>query len=264
MPKCTVRGVSHHYQRLGQDDRQPPVVFIHGLVMDNLSSWYLTVATAVAQSTSVLLYDLRGHGLSERPTTGYSLEDFVADLCALLDVTLGAMPVRLVSNSFGGAIAIELARRHPERVAGLVLVDGHLGATDFQDKMVATLALRERDSERVAQELLRDWHGRDSPRKRASIAVNAHALLNRTTLIADLRKKPPLAAHDFAAIHVPTLALYGEHSDALAPSRPLLAQMPHCRLEVLAGCAHVLLWQATDLVRSHVLDFCRAPAEVAV
>ena len=53
-----------HFQRLG-DPARPSVVFVHGLIMDNLASWYFTVANAVASSNDVILYDLRGHGLSE-------------------------------------------------------------------------------------------------------------------------------------------------------------------------------------------------------
>ena len=64
MAEVEVRGLKLHVQRLGEGGR--PVVFLHGLVMDNLSSWYFTVANPVAQQRSVLLYDLRGHGRSGR------------------------------------------------------------------------------------------------------------------------------------------------------------------------------------------------------
>ena len=86
MAEVTANGLRFHYQSLGAgrgDDRL--VVFLHGLVMDNLSSWYFTVANPVAMRTEVLLYDLRGHGKTERPKTGYTVSDHVDDLAALLD-----------------------------------------------------------------------------------------------------------------------------------------------------------------------------------
>ena len=260
MPRLRNRGIDHHYQLLGRQNSsrvRTPAVFIHGLVMDNLSSWYLSIASPIAQETQALLYDLRGHGLSERPPSGYSMQDFVDDLAVLVDAVFGSTPVCLISNSFGAAIGIEYTLREPARVAGMVLLDGHLGADDFQSKMLHTLRLRGAAAEAVATELLRDWHARNSPRKRESIIRNARALLEGTTLVADLSQKAPLSKADFARIEVPTLALYGEHSDALAASRPLLASMPNCTLEVLDGCGHILLAEALASVRSRVVEFCQ-------
>ena len=133
MADVVVRGARFHHQRLGVEGASTRVVFIHGLVMDNLASWYFTVANALATFADVLLYDLRGHGLSERTREGYSVPEMVLDLVALLDATLGEAPVIVVGNSFGALLAVELARHAPGRVAGLVLVDGHLGDDDFGD-----------------------------------------------------------------------------------------------------------------------------------
>ena len=64
-------------QRLGPTPEDAPaaptVVFVHGLVMDNLSSFYYTLAAPLAQAGfGTVLFDLRGHGLSERPPSGYT------------------------------------------------------------------------------------------------------------------------------------------------------------------------------------------------
>src|SRR5882672_5226649 len=142
MPEATVRGVRLHYQRLGDEHRKARIVFVHGLIVDNLASWYFSVACAAAPFADVLLYDLRGHGRSERPKSGYAVDDMVLDLGGMLDATLGALPVYLVGNSFGALLAVQFAKQFPERVSGLVLVDGHLGNDGFADRMVRTLSLR--------------------------------------------------------------------------------------------------------------------------
>src|SRR5436305_2133211 len=103
MADVVANGVRHHVQRLGHGDRL--VVFVHGLVMDNLSSFYFTLANPVAASCEVMLYDLRGHGMSERPVRGYGVTDLVADLAALV----GDRRVTLVGNSFGGLVALAFA-----------------------------------------------------------------------------------------------------------------------------------------------------------
>src|SRR5437764_271578 len=102
MADVVARGVRFHVQRLGRGDRGgATVVFLHGLVMDNLSSFYFTLANPVAQVADVMLYDLRGHGRSERPAAGYTLSDMVLDLEALLETAGIKGPIAIVGNSFG-------------------------------------------------------------------------------------------------------------------------------------------------------------------
>src|ERR1700732_4952035 len=119
MADLTVRGVRFNVVRLGPEheisDRRP-VVFLHGLIMDNLSSFYYTLAPAVAATTDTVLFDLRGHGRSERPLDGYRIEDGVDDLFGILDALGIDEPVHLVANSYGGTIALAAALRHPTRI----------------------------------------------------------------------------------------------------------------------------------------------------
>lgn len=255
MAELVCRGVRFHVQLLGEGDvSRPAVVFLHGLVMDNLSSWYFTVAPAVAQRSRVLLYDLRGHGLSERTSSGYSLADMVADLLALLD-TAGISRALLVGNSFGGLLALAFARAHPSRTAGLCLVDPHLGDEQFGPQMAATLSLTgdERDR-RIASSFSR-WLGRHSERKRNRLAQAARQLVERTSLVEDLRSTPALAPAGLAAITAPTLALFGETSDLRALGEQRLSPLPHARVEILPGCTHSVLWEATAEVRHRVVAF---------
>jgi pimeloyl-ACP methyl ester carboxylesterase len=259
MAEVVVRGVRLHVQRLGTpqpgEPERPVVVFLHGLVMDNLSSWFFTVANPATRVAEALLYDLRGHGLSERPATGYSLEDHVADLAGLLDALAIRRPVVLVGNSFGGLLALGLARAQPARVAGLVLVDGHLGDEGFGAQMAETLRLtgEERD-QRIAASFAA-WLGRHSERKRTRLADNARALVEGTTLVDDMQRTPPLGAAELAAVQTPVLALYGERSDLRARGEALLAHTPNAEIVILPGCSHSVLWEATDEVRQRVLEF---------
>ena len=70
----------------------------------------------------------------------------------------------------------------------------------------------------------------------------------------------PLTADDLASIARPTLALYGERSDLRARGEALLARMPRCTFEILRGCTHSILWEATDVVRARIVAFCTALA----
>jgi pimeloyl-ACP methyl ester carboxylesterase len=258
MAEAIVRGVRLHYQRVGVHGGAPRVVFVHGLVMDNLASWYFTVAGAVGAFADVLLYDLRGHGRSERTDTGYGVDEMALDLAGLLDATLGHDPVYLVGNSFGALLAVDFARLFPDRVAGLVLVDGHLGDDGFGDRMASTLSLRGEEADNAIAEGFRDWLGRHSERKRNRLADQARSLVERTSLVRDMRATPPLRPEDFERVQAPALAMYGERSDIRARSVPLLERMPRCEIEIFPGCTHSILWEATERVRDRVVEFVRS------
>jgi pimeloyl-ACP methyl ester carboxylesterase len=243
-------GVRHHVQRLGKGGRS--VVFLHGLVMDNLSSFYFTLANPVAEHADVILYDLRGHGMSERPATGYAVSDFVADLHALMG-QLGVARADLVGNSFGGLLALAFASQHPDRVGKLALIDAHTGTEGWAAQMTATLGLQGDARDAKIAETFQSWLGRHSERKRNRLAQNARALVEGTSLVADLRESPSLSL----SITAPTLALYGEKSDVRDHGEALAKQLPNCTLELFPGCSHSVLWEATAEVRDRVTRFVR-------
>jgi pimeloyl-ACP methyl ester carboxylesterase len=81
MAEIELNGLKFHYQITGEG--QEWLIYLHGLVMDNLSSGYFTLAQSL-KAYRLCLYDLRGHGLSSRPKTNYRIEDHVSDLYALI------------------------------------------------------------------------------------------------------------------------------------------------------------------------------------
>ena len=255
MAEVIARGLRFHVQRLGVPGRgeAPVVVFLHGLVMDNLSSWFFSVAPAASRVADVVLYDLRGHGHSERPPSGYGTAEHVEDLRALLDALGHTRPVHLVGNSFGGMIALAFAASYPARVASLVLVDAHTGTAGFGEEMAATLSLQgaARD-ERIAASFA-SWAGRHSARKRSRLADTARALVEGTTLVADLRDQAPFNAAQIVV--APALLLYGEQSDVRARGESLASAMPRAQFRLVPGCSHSVLWEATEAVRAAIVHW---------
>jgi len=103
----------------GQDSL--PVLLVHSLA-GNFSHWSAQLEHLRRTRRAVAL-DLRGHGRSEPPKNGdYSIADMVGDVAAVVD-TLKLERFVLVGHSMGGGVALSYAGQHPERVAGLVLVD---------------------------------------------------------------------------------------------------------------------------------------------
>lgn len=251
MAEVRANGVRLHVQSVGEG---PPVLFLHGLVMDNLSSWYFSAGARVAQAgfRSVLV-DLRGHGRSERPASGYRVADLLADLIGALDALGIEERVRVVGNSFGGQLATAFAVRHPDRVAGLALVDAHLGREGWADDMVRTLSLQGQERDATIAHHFQDWLGRHSARKRNRLATTAQALVYETSLLDDLRASPGLRDEDLAGLTVPVIALYGETSDLVEEASRIRSLLPDAQVEVLEGASHSLMWERTEILVTTLL-----------
>ena len=258
MAEVVAGGVRHHVQRLGEGDR--PVVFVHGLVMDNLSSWYFTAATRLARIRPAVLYDLRGHGKSERPAEGYTLGRLVADLKDLLDA-LGVGRVSLVGNSFGGLLTLAFALSHPERVEGLFLVDALLPEPGWGARMAESLSLEGRRRDEVIARRFQSWLGRHSARKRTRLAETARALVEGTSLLDDLRRSESYEDAAYRRLPMPIHALYGAASDVRGQGERLAANAPRCNLVVLDGATHSVLWERTEDVVRALLEWARDGGE---
>jgi pimeloyl-ACP methyl ester carboxylesterase len=99
-----------------------PVLLSHGFAATS-DMWRHNVEALSADRT-VVTWDQRGHGESDAPSDpgAYGHEQCVADMLALLDA-VGAGQAVLVGMSLGGYLSLEFHLAHPQRVAGLVLVD---------------------------------------------------------------------------------------------------------------------------------------------
>ena len=103
--------------------RQPsgalPLVLVHGLAVSH--RYLMPLAAELAGHHPVHVVDLSGFGLSGDPGRVLGVAEHADHLAAWLEAG-GLPPVAMLGNSFGCQIAVELAVRHPDRVAGLVLV----------------------------------------------------------------------------------------------------------------------------------------------
>ncbi|MBF7730608.1 alpha/beta fold hydrolase [Pseudomonas sp. N040] len=110
-------GCQLHYEEYGVGT---PVVLLHGLG-SSTRDWE-NQTSALAAQYQVILFDLRGHGRSDRPREDYSIEGFADDVLALLD-HLQLPQVHLVGISMGGMVAFQLAVDHPQRLLSLTIVN---------------------------------------------------------------------------------------------------------------------------------------------
>lgn len=236
--------ITLHYQDIGSGSKI--IVFNHGLIMDNLSSWYFTLGNRLAQSARVILYDMRGHGKSSRPPLGYTVSDFVNDLHFVIKSLARNNPVYLVGNSFGGLLNIAYTIQYPHHVKGIILVDALHGDQNFALDMVSTLKLKPPERDRMIAKSFKHWLGRNSQRKKNRLIRNASYLVYETSLIKDIEQITPITDEQLANLRVPVLALYGEYSNVRGQAEYLRQFIPNYELRLFPGCTHSIIWEATE------------------
>lgn len=246
----------------GRGDGPATLVMIHGMASDSLASWYFTVAKPLADAgLRVLMYDLRGHGHTERPPTGYSLDDFVDDLSAMLTERDVTGPVHLLGNSFGGTIAFAYAIRHPERVASVAAIESSPPTKAWMARVARRLD-RAADLLPRPEALAQISTGRGERVARRARATGE--MLVTTTLAKDLPASALPSSAQISAIGVPVLCLYGANSAVVELAPAVVRLLPQTRTVVLPGEKHTVLIDRPEAVRRLVLAWLREECSVEV
>jgi pimeloyl-ACP methyl ester carboxylesterase len=281
MPEVEVNGTRLYYQQSGDG---PDVVLVHA-VTSNQAVWVLTglVDAVAADGFRVTSYDLRGHGFSARPPTGYTSAVMAEDL-RQLHTALGLGPALLVGHSFGGVIGIHAAVLAPEAVAGIIVSDSFfpglrhvepnfgkanvwadlresfrtvgvdLGDTVDFARLFRTAAALSAEQTKALEEtfgaLGRGWF-RQLPR------------LAETTCGDEVLAEAGLTAERIASVRRPVVALYDEFSPFLATCRWLEANLPACTAEIIPAAKHLAVVENTagftDALRRHLKRLAAKP-----
>lgn len=114
-----VQGLRMHYLEWGQHGN-PDVLLVHGWT--GLAESWSAVAEGLQDRYHVVAPDLRGHGESDKPVTGYLLRDFATDIVQLIERTGLRRPV-YVGHSWGGNIGTVMASDHADVIAAAFLED---------------------------------------------------------------------------------------------------------------------------------------------
>ncbi len=244
-----VDGRSAHVVRSGRGE---PVVLLHGFGGSSYS--WRRVAAALAGDYELIAVDLNGFGYTERPRDpgGYTVAGQLALVLGVMDA-LGIERAHVAGHSYGGALAINLAWRHPERVRTLTLVDSAGEAYPWTRRRAVAaitpltyLYVRARairrgsiraglegsfaDDSLVTPELVDEYYDR----VRIEGVSRAFGGLTRPT--SEPRDLPELAR-----LELPVLMVWGAEDELtdLAVARQVASTLPDARLVVLAGVGHI-------------------------
>jgi pimeloyl-ACP methyl ester carboxylesterase len=233
---------------------EPTVLLIHGTA----AALWGDLPALLAPGHRVISYDRRGYGGSSGPPPA-TLAEHTADAVRLLDALAVGSAV-VVGWSVGGIVALDLAVRHPTRVAGLVLVEPPLHAKRHPTArllggVIGGTVRGRRDPRAGADRFLR-WALRDSAHRRPEDGVPAgwweQMLANGAAIVHEigLGTGEHLRAADLGALRCPVVVLHGDRSDSAFPAaaRRVAAAVPRARLEVVTGSGHVMQRDRPDAI----------------
>ncbi|MBI2370698.1 MAG: alpha/beta fold hydrolase [Deltaproteobacteria bacterium] len=222
-----------------------PLVFLHGLGAS--AQLWQDLFPLYRDHYRVIAADTRGHGESAKPAGPYSIAQFAGDWAALL-AALGVRQACLVGLSMGGAIAMELALAHPERVAALVLADtwsypdpefcGQLDRRVLRGSEGGVEAYAREASTQVFSPTYRAAHPEAVERyveSRRQLPLEPLLAATRACLAFHIRGR-------LGAIRVPTLVLVGSE-DVLTPprlARAIHEEIPGSKYEEIPRTGHLV------------------------
>ncbi len=240
----------------------PAVVLVHGYPLDG--AMWSGVARALSPRLRVLKPDLPGRGETAAPSGG-SIDDYADFLAAVLDGL--PEPAGLAGFSMGGYAALALARRRPEKLAALALVDTRAAADDEagrgkRDEAIATL--RSAGVAAIADAMVGKLLTPASLANRDLVERVRRIILRQKpeTVEADLLalRDRPDARRALASIAIPTLVVVGAQ-DALTPpadAQAMADAIPGARLTEIPGAGHLAPMERPGAVAAALGDFFAA------
>ena len=252
-----------------------PVLLIHGWGACVYTYRYLLPALAHA-GRRVIAYDLRGHGLSDKPRgeVNYTTAALLGDALGLLDA-LGVDRTDVVGHSLGGGVALHLGLSAPERVSRLV-VASPVGLAQVRLRRIARM-LAPSASDRLARYLTPRWvtsfllHGAyGDPRRVPNEAVEEYwapsqfpdyyralrALLGAFTW-------QPLAAPELFRIRQPTLVMVGTADRLIPDARGGALRLPNATIASLEGGGHLAIEECVTESNAAVIRYLSGHEVVA-
>ena len=262
MEQIEVDGLRIAYERVGSG---PPLVLVHGYVGDGLTTWRRQIEELCDEFT-VVAWDAPGVGRSSDPPESFGMAGYADCLASFADA-LGLGSAHVVGLSFGGALALELYRRHPTVPMTFVLVSAYAGwagslpAHEAERRLQQALTLSGLSPAEFVDALLPTMFCASTP---LDVVAEFGATM-REFHPDGFRCIARAAAEDLrdvlASVEIPTLLVYGDR-DERAPmevAERLRASIPTSSLVVLRGAGHLCNVEAPEEFNREVRAFLRNP-----
>jgi pimeloyl-ACP methyl ester carboxylesterase len=236
-----------------------PVVCLHG-VWDWWRYWRPLVPAGPGsfEGQPLVMLDLRGHGDSSKPESGYSWADYAADVVAFI-TEQGYEQVTLVGHSLGALTALLTAARMPERIASLVLEDPPLPLrTGPNDAFRGVYEMRAQTFEQIVDDFTvwRPWVTREQAEESATCLLNTSDGVFQA-MFSGASDGIQIPVPD-VVIDAPALVIRAGNAEQRAfrdgGEELLRPVLPQLRIETIPDTSHTVLRDAPDAYRALLAD----------
>jgi pimeloyl-ACP methyl ester carboxylesterase len=258
MDVVEVDGLRVAYTRAGHGQ---PLILLHGYVGDGATTWRPQL-DALSDEFTVVAWDAPGAGRSSDPPETFGMIGYADCLAGFID-GLGLEHPHVVGLSFGGALAIELARRHPTVPATLVLASayagwgGSLSPEAAAQRLVQAIALADLSPDEFVDALLPTMFSGATPQGTIEAFGESMLAFHPVGFRAMARAAAENLSEALPLLDVSTLLIYGDN-DVRAPlsvAEHLHTAIPRSTLVVLPGVGHVCNVEAPDEFNAAVRTF---------
>ncbi len=240
----------------------PWLVFSNSLAT-TLAMWD-DQARELSRAFRVLRYDQRGHGATEAPAGRYTFEQLIADAVALMDV-LGIKKAHFAGLSMGGATALGLAQKHPDRLDKVIVCDSPcqstpVSAQQWEERIVIA---QKQGMEPLVEPTVGRWFPPEIMEANPPYIDRVRQMVRSTPVNGFIGCAAALANHNYAAavatVTRPVLFMAGE-KDGVTPTamRKLSAALPGSRYVELPGAGHISNMDQPQGFTWAVADFLKA------
>jgi|GEM_PF-238786 len=200
--------LSLHVTEYGADAE--PLFLLHG-IGSRMQSWW-PVVDDLARHFRLIIPDHRGHGSSEKPSSGYLIPDYARDLNALI-AEYGVENPKIVGHSLGGMITFNWAIRHPSQAHRIVIEDSPLRrAADVEGLFNGWIKLASLTVDEAAAHYAEQFPGwsEDEYQRRAVSITSTNLAVFEEMKSQNMKPDTVDRIAALASIESPTLLVYGD------------------------------------------------------
>src|SRR5712691_963960 len=254
-------GITFNYAVDGTDGA--PWLVLSNSLATTLAMWDAQAAE-LKRAFRVLRYDQRGHGATDAPAGRYTFDLLIADALALIDA-LSISRAHFAGLSMGGATALGLGLRHPDRIDRVIICDSGCASTPATSQQwEERIAVAQKEGMAVLVEpTVARWFPPETVQANPPHLDKVRAMIRSTPVNGFIGCAAALADHDFRSavgtLTQPALFIVGE-KDGTTPAamRQMHQALPGSTYVELPGAGHISNLDQPERFTKAIAEFLRS------
>jgi len=259
--RIKANGITFNYAVDGTDGA--PWLVLSNSLATTLAMWDAQAAE-LKRAFRVLRYDQRGHGATDAPAGRYTFDLLIADALALIDA-LSISRAHFVGLSMGGATALGLGLRHPDRIDRVIICDSGCASTPATSQQwEERIAVAQKEGMAVLVEpTVARWFPPETVQANPPHLDKVRAMIRSTPVNGFIGCAAALADHDFRSavgtLTRPALFIVGE-KDGTTPAamRQMHQALPGSTYVELPGAGHISNLDQPERFTKAIAEFLRS------